>query len=837
LSLVGFEDYPLYYRKNSVTNAKAMGNVVEFESQMIMPYEIESPDEMVIEEETQNQSSTDKVISEQQSSVRENFNETAFFYPQIETADDGSATFGFTMPDALTRWNLMMLAYTKDLKAGQKQYSFTTSKPLMIMADMPRFCYENDTMWIVANVINTGDESCSPKAKLEIFDAETMRPLDLILSDQTIDLGKIQKARSKSARWKVGFAEDVSLLAFRFSANAKGFTDAEQHMMPVFSNEIFQVQTVPVTVKGQSLMALPLDFLDIENSNERNYSFTFNFSSNPVWYAVQALPYLAEANDQYVETSFYQFYANTLAAHVANSIPELDRYLEKWRSESVNALQSQINMNQDLKAIMAKETPWVLEAKNEAEQKANIAKLLDLNALRYQQKQSLSFLRKKQKNSGGWPWIEGMPESPNVTSYILSGLGKLTSIDAVSSLSQECQNMVQNIVCGAVSYLRQELTNDYRELKDSKMRKNYRVSPNVLDMLYALSYFPQINSTDKYESIERFYLKHLAEQWIDFSFEYQAKAALVLSRKENQSASTLIMQSLKERARNKDDIGMYWTSNNHFGNSNVAVQATIMEAFDEILDDSENMNQMRLWLLTQKRTTQWENNRATAEAIYALLLRGEDWLRDTDDITVKIGNEIINTKGDAGTGFYQRRWNASEITSDFDSVFVENPTNHMEWGGLFRQYFVPIDEVKKASSPLSIKRELFVEKVCEDGPRLVPVEGQTLKVGDKLTVQLTFISAQDMEFVFVKDLRAAGLEPVNHVSGYHYNDGVGYYQSATDGFMGFHIDYLPKGTHKVSYSMYVNKEGDFSNGYALIQSLYAPEFSAYSDGMRIKVGK
>ena len=191
----------------------------------------------------------------------------------------------------------------------------------------------------------------------------------------------------------------------------------------------------------------------------------------------------------------------------------------------------------------------------------------------------------------------------------------------------------------------------------------------------------------------------------------------------------------------------------------------------------------------------------------------------------------------AGTGFIQRRWNANEVTTEMRQLTVNNPTPHLVWGGLFRQYFVPIDEVKSNDAGMSIKRELFVETVNEDGKRLVPVGNRTLKVGDKIIVKLTIESQQDMSFVFVKDLRAAGFEPIEQVSRYEGNDGLWYYQSNTNTDMEFFIEHLPKGTHQLEYSMFVTKEGNLSNGYALIQCQYAPEFSSYSDGMRVKVGE
>ncbi len=790
--------------------------------------------------------------------LRENFNETAFFFPQLRTNADGSATFSFTMPDALTRWRLMLMAYTKDRKTGQNEYTFTSSKPVMIMADMPRYMYDNDELWFVANVINTGDEPVTPKAKLEIFDAGTMQPINMIVSNATIPMETIQPGRSKEVRWKVKGQYDLSLLAFRFTAYAGQFSDAEQHLLPVLSSEIFMTQTLPITVKAETekTFDVPLGSLiagedpqslprDIRN-HERDYSLTLNFSTNPVWYAVQALPYLANVSTDRAETAFYVFYANTLSSYIADHIPNLLNYIKKWQIETPDALLSQLEKDQDLKAIMLQETPWVLEAKSETEQRSRIATLFEVNTIRNQQTNALKLIEQKQKYNGGWSWMDGMPESAYITTYILGGFGKLQKMGAWSSLSKADQNTAQSICDKAVRYLEYEVAETYREMKRLSKGKDWPIGSGTLNELYALSFFKEQNSDKDFATAKKYYLGSLDKEWTSFNFNQRSKGALVLYRNGNEKTAKLMIQSFKETAQKNEQIGMYWPKKYFSFESHIATHANIMAAFAEIDQDQEMIDELRVWLLTQKQTTMWENSASTADAIYALLMRGSDWFEEGKEVTLRFGNTPISTEGGvAGTGFIQRRWNANEVTQDMRQLTVNNPTNHLVWGGLFRQYFVPIDEVKSDESGFTIKRELFVETVTDKGKKLVPVgskvpepvEGPTLKVGDKLTVKITFTSQQDMSFVFVKDLRAAGFEPIEQVSRYEYNDQMSYYQSNTDTDMEFFIEFLPKGTHQLEYSMFVTKEGYLNNGYALIQCQYAPEFSAYSDGMRVKVGE
>ena len=770
--------------------------------------------------------------------LRENFNETAFFFPQLRTNKDGSATFSFTMPDALTRWRLMLLAYTKDRKTGSNNYTFTSSKPVMIMADMPRYMYDNDELWFVANVINTGDEPVTPKAKLEIFDAGTMKPINMIVSNATIPMETIQPGRSKEVRWKVKGQYDLSLLAFRFTAYAGEFSDAEQHLLPVLSSEIFMTQTLPITVKAETEKTFDFEAIANPDSHERDYSLTLNFSTNPVWYAVQALPYLANVNTNCAETAFYVFYANTLSSYIADHIPNLLNYIKKWQIETPDALLSQLEKDQDLKAIMLQETPWVLEAKSETEQRSRIANLFEINTLRGQQTRALNLIEQKQKYNGGWPWMDGMPESPYISTYILSGFGKLQKMGAWSSLSKSDQNTAQSICDKAVRYLEYEVAETYRYMKAHSKGKDWPIGSGTLDELYALSFFETQNSDKDFATAKKYYLGSLDKEWTSFNFNQRSKGALVLYRNGNEKTAKLMIQSFKECAQKNEQIGMYWPKKYFSFESHIATHANIMAAFAEIDQNQEMIDELRVWLLTQKQTTMWENSASTADAIYALLMRGSDWFEEGKEVTLRFGNMPISTEGGvAGTGFIQRRWNANEVTSEMRQLTVNNPTPHLVWGGLFRQYFVPIDEVKSDESGFTIKRELFVETVTDEGKKLVPVEKQALKVGDKLTVKITFTSQQDMSFVFVKDLRAAGFEPIEQISRYEYNDRMSYYQSNTDTDMEFFIEFLPKGTHQLEYSMFVTKEGNLNNGYALIQCQYAPEFSAYSDGMKVKVGE
>ena len=768
-------------------------------------YRIADSEEKIAAKANQNiEEFVSKDIENQEPVLRENFNETAFFYPNLITNEDGSLTFSFTMPDALTRWNLMMLAYTKDLKTGTLNKTFTTSKPLMIMSDMPRFCYENDTLWMVANVIKYNDESIKSKegeiaAKLEIFDALTMQPLDLILSEKEIIIDEIPSGESRAVRWKVAVNSDTDLLAFRFSVTSDNFSDAEQHLLPILSDEVFMTETYPLTIEPHSSKTFDFDF---DNESERNQGLTLNYCSNPVWYAIQALPYLSQEVGDNADAAFNIFYANSLASYIAHNIPNFLNYIKKWQIETPDALMSQLQKDENLKAIMLQETPWVLEAKSEAEQKSMLANLFDINALKYKTDETLKIIKERQSINGGWSWFPNMPESSLITQYILSGFGKLHKMNVIENLNDEQQSLIKEITDNAIAFTSNKIVDDYNYYKNENL--NYELSLNLINELYSLSFFTA--EDDVLKNAKSFFIDKLERNWQDLSFSLQAKSALILHREGKDETSQLIMKSLQER--------MLQVKNT----TDVTTQTLVMEAFREISPNKQILNDMMISLLNNKRTNMWENPMMTVDAIYAILnVNGQ-----------------LSTVNSLQSEFVQRYWNAEEL-KDFKNLTLENQNDNIAWGGLFRQYFVSIDELRKHESPLNVDRELFVERNDENGSYLVPIKETELKVGDKVVVNLTIEASQDMEFVFLKDLRAACLEPTEQMSRYSYSDGMLYYQSNSDTYMGFYFDRLPKGKHRVSYSMYVTKEGDFSNGYALIQCLYAPEFSGYSEGMRIKV--
>ena len=685
--------------------------------------------------------------------IRKDFNETAFFYPDLLTDKNGDATFSFTMPDALTRWKLKILAHDKGLKVGNFEKEIVTQQPLMIMADMPRFVYDEDTLWIAANVINLSEETLSPTAKLEIFD-EDNNPIELILSENNINIGSISAGRSQSVRWKVAMQKNLNPLIFRFAVITDGFSDAEQHLLPVLSTDIFLTQTYSLTVDANTLKEYEFN---ISNEGEKNHDIKLDFKANPVFYVIQALPYIAEGDEKYATTTFNRYFVNMMAQQIVESNPNIKELLADHKDDTLSELQK----NEEVKAILLKETPWVLDAQNEAQQRANIAKLFDTEVIDRNIASAYDILAQKQTVNGGWSWMAGMPESEYITQYILSGLGRLGDNTDMTGK--------------AFHFLENEVVTRYKKLDTQKKKDNAICDFMTMKDLFAMSDF-SYETSEQFDEAKTFYINKLYNDWKRYSQEEQAYIALILNRNGHNEKALLIIKSLRERGLK--------------GN------AIILEAFNEIDPNPEEIDKMRLLILSQKRTNMWENERASVEAIFAIMNRGTDWTSEDAKISMIVGDNSVK-------------------------VFVDNQTNHTVWGGLYRQYFVPIDKVQKHNDAMKIKREIIVP--------------ENVKVGDKVKVEITFENSQDMEFVYLKDLRGACFEPTEQLSRYHWDDGLWYYQSTTDVSMEYFFESLPKGKHTVSYDLYVTKDGSFSAGYSYIQCQYAPEFGAYSNGSRISV--
>ena len=781
--------------------------------------------------------------------IRKDFNETAFFFPQLATNEKGEIIIKFKAPEALTRWKMMGLAYTKDLKYGQIEKTLVTQKDLMIFTNAPRFLREGDKIDFAAKISNISDHDLSGTAELHFFDAFTMKPVDNILGlTQSIIPFTAAKGLNSAINWKINIPEGLQAVVYRITATAGAFSDGEEAAIPVLTNRMLVTESIPLPING--MQTKKFNFEKLANSGKtgstmRNYRLSLEYTSNPAWYAVQALPYLMEYPYECAEQLFSRYYANSLATHIANSDPKIKRVFESWKSSSPDALKSNLEKNEELKSLLLQESPWVREATSESERKQRIALLFDLNRMASEQTSALKKLHDMQYANGGWPWFAGMPESRYITQHIVTGLGHLYKMEVLNPVENvEIQEMLKK----SIDYLDETEKIEFEKLKitDKKYLENNHLGYDEIQYLYARTYFlADFPFNTQYDELLAYYKAQSIKYWNTQNNYMKAMMALYLDRFGEPKTAALIMRSLKETALHNEEMGMYWRNEQRGWNwyqAPVETQALLIEAFDEVSNDKPSVEEMKIWLLKQKQTQDWKTTKATTEAIYALLLRGTSLLSSVKQVEITLGDEKVdpykqdNSKPEAGTGYFKTSWDATAIKPEMGKITVTNPNPTVAWGALYWQYFEQLDKITPAKTPLSLSKKLFHEVNTPTGPVIEPItENSPVKVGDKIVVRVELRSDRDMEYIHLKDMRASAFEPVNVLSGYRYQDGLGYYESTLDASTNFFIYYLPKGTYVFEYKLVATQKGDFSNGITSVQCMYAPEFSAHSEGVRVKV--
>jgi hypothetical protein len=800
--------------------------------------------------------------------VRKDFRETAFFYPSLVTDSSGNLVLSFTAPESLTRWKIMGFACTRDLKYGQFQKELVTRKELMVFPNAPRFVRRGDTVVFSTKVVNMSEHVLSGEVILELMDALTLRPVDLLTAGSSKQNAfRIEAGQSTVAGWTFVIPEDPQLnaLQYRVVAAAGTFSDGEEKAIPVLTNRMRVTESLPLPVRGTGTFDFRFDKLQQSGTNTslKNYRLTLEFASNPAWYAVQALSLLDEPLYPNADNLFNAFYANSIAIFIANSDPGLRRVFESWKNLTPDALLSNLEKNQQLKSALLQETPWVMEAKSETERKQKLGQLFDLNTLTEKLQQNLQKLKKLQKAGGGWTWFEGMPESRFITQNIVTGMGHLDHL-GIANVRQDAETW--NMLSKAIRYLDDQVAEDYKWIKkyDPGKLKEDHLGPVQVQYLYARSYFLKdiplssgiLHTASDIREAFDYFKKQSETYWLKNDLYTQGMIALALKRLGNPEIPAGIMKSLSEKALHSKEMGMYWAMREGYEwyQAPVETQALLIEAFDEVAANREAVDEMKIWLLKQKQTQDWRTGRATAEACYALLLRGMDLLSAESGIRIHVGNETIDpgqlqdTQAEAGTGYFQVSWSGKEIVPEMGNVSVTRSGEGVAWGALYWQYFEDLDKITPARTPLKVEKKLFVEVNTPSGPVLEPVANdqpamanetarQVLHTGEKLKVRIVLTVDRNLEFVHMKDMRASAFEPPvsEALSGYRYRDGLGYYQSTTDLAMNFFFDYLPKGTYVFEYPLLVNAAGEYSNGITTVQCMYAPEFAAHSEGIRVRV--
>jgi len=784
--------------------------------------------------------------------ARTNFNETAFFYPQLLTDSEGNIKIKFTIPESLTKWRFLGLAHTQDLKFGSITEEVVTQKDLMVVPNVPRFLREGDKITLSTKISNISKTELTGKVLLQLIDPFTDKVIDELFNLKGAEQSFAAKAgQSTTASWLIDVPYELSAVKYKFVAQAGNFSDGEENVLPILSNRMLVTESLPLPIRGKETKTFSFDKLknSASSSTLRHHSYTLEFTSNPAWYAVQAMPYMMEYPYECAEQTFTRYYSNVIASHIMNSSPKIKQVVEDWGKNSPDAFLSNLNKNQELKSVMLEETPWVLDANSESESKKNLSVLLDMNRMSKELDKALNKTIKTQSSNGGWPWFPGMKESRFITQHIITGMGHLDHL-GIKDIRQN--DKVWSMIQKGIQYLDGELVKDFENAKkwDKDYLKKQHIGYNQIQYLYARSYFPNVKLNKATQDAVNYYKTQAETYWLNFNIYAKGMLGLAAHRMNIPTLSTDIVKSLKDNAIQHEEFGMYWksyTSGYRWYEAPIETQAVMIELFDEVANDQESVENLKIWLLKQKQTTNWKTTKQTTEAVYALLLKGTNLLASDELVEITVGGLPINytktvddnpynVNTQAGTGYFKTNWTGEEVKPEMGNVTIKKSTTGVAWGALYWQYFEDLDKITYAETNLKLEKELYKLSHSSEGEKLTKItDNNGLKVGDKIRVRIELRTDRNLEYVHMKDMRASGFEPINVLSSYKYREGLGYYEATKDASTNFFFDYIPKGTYVFEYDLRVQHKGQFSNGITTIQCMYAPEFTSHSDGIRVMV--
>ena len=790
----------------------------------------EAVTDMVLQEEMVETSAQEKVemgSSEELAEtgdiqIRENFAETAFFYPQLRTNEKGEVSISFVLPESLTRWKFMGLAHTRNVDYGKIEATATASKEFMLQPNMPRFVRVGDKANIAASLMNLSDKGVKGTVRMELFNPETEKVF--YSQKQKFD---VKGGETGHVNFTFEVSDKYAVMACRMVADGDTFSDGEQRYIPVLTDKQWVTETVPLNVNGEGAHTFSLENLFNKHSKTASEQrLTVEFTAHPAWYAVQALPVVANPQNEDALSWATAYYAHSLAAFIVKENPRIKQVFDSWKAQggTKETFMSNLQKNQELKNILLAETPWLTEATNEAEQKQRIATLFDLNTMNSQLAVSVEKLGELQNADGAWSWYKGMQGSRYVTTQVMEMLVRLNALT-----HQDADSRMQPMIQKGFEYLGKQAAEEYKSMKEAEKKGAVGIRPSeqVLRYLYICALDGKAPVDEK---VNRYFIDKLSGEGKELTIYGKALGAIILQQSGKVAEARLFMQSLMEYSVVTDEMGRYFDTPKarySWFSYKIPTEVAAMEAIQRITKDTKAIDEMKRWLLKQKQTQTWETPIATADAVYALMATGaSDLLANTGGVEITLGKEVIRTPADDAIGYIKKT--VSGDVMNIKKVRVDKEGAGMGWGAVYAQYLESMDQIGEQGNGLSVSRQLY--KGDEALNESVP-----LKVGDKITVRLTVKADRDMDFVQIKDDRAACMEPLQAVSGFRWGNGLGYYQATKDASTQFFIDQMRKGTYVIEYQVYVNRTGEYQAGIATVQSAYAPEFGGHTGGYRVMV--
>jgi hypothetical protein len=790
--------------------------------------------------------------------ARRNLSETAFFFPHLVADTNGVVRMSFTMPEALTTWRFMGFAHDAQLRSGYIEGQTVTSKDLMVQPNPPRFLREQDELEFTVKVSNQSPARQAGRVRVTFNEALSDASADQALGNASPELEfDIPSMESRSFSWRIKVPDGMGYLTYKAVAATTRLSDGEEGYLPVLSRRILVTESMPLPIRGPGTNQVRFEKLleSDQSSTLQHQNLVVQMASNPTWYAVLALPYLMEFPHECTEQTFNRLYANTLARHVALSNPRIRRIFDQWKNTA--SLDSPLEKNEDLKSVAIEETPWLRQAQNESQARRNVGVLFDENRLNSEFERLLRKMTELQLPDGSWSWFPGGRPNDFITLYITTGFGRLRHLGVDMDVGPAIR---------ALDRLDSWITDRHRQILAQPSPDDHIPDTFECLYLYGRSFFLADRPvTGEHLIAVDFFLAQARKRWVKLTHR-QSQGHLALALKRFNAAHAMtdptpseIMRSLKERSVTDSELGRFWRDTEYswwWYRAPIETQALMIEAFDEVMGDATAVEDCQVWLLKQKQTQDWKSTKATADAVYALLLRGTDRLASDLLVEVRLGElDVTPQRGasgapapapsrvdrgqppaiEPGTGYYERRFNTTEVQSGLGDVTVTKKDPGVAWGAIHWQYLEDVSRVTPhEGTPLRLVKRLFTKSNTSQGPVLEPVRG-SLAVGDELVVRVELRVDRDVEYVHLKDQRGSGTEPLNVLSRYKYQDGLAYYESTRDTASHFFIDYLPKGTYVFEYGSRVQHRGSYQTGIASIQCLYAPEFNSHSESHLLEV--
>ena len=698
--------------------------------------------------------------------VRENMNETAFFYPALESDNNGNVAIRFTLPESVTTWKFMGLAHDKEMRNGLLVDEAVAQKTVMVQPNMPRFLREGDKSSIVVKLFNTSDKKVSGNARMQILDAETQK----VVWQKTQNYS-INAEGSATVSFDVqGLKEGVYIN--KVVAAGNGYSDGEQHYLPVLSDRELVVNTLPITLHQQGEQSFDLSklFLDKEGKQAKETEkakVTVEYTNNPSWLMIKALPAISNPDDEDAISLMSAIYANTITT-----------YIQKNLSLETSRLQNQVEK-----------------------------------------------LRKLQNNDGSFSWWKGMKGSRYMTTAVAEMMVRLNAIAGT-------QKSISKMLTSAINYLSWQTAREVREMKKMEEKK-HKVSPSeqALHYLYILSMDGR-KMKENFEQDQAYLLDKMSKMTSDFTIYGKARAAVVLAKNSQQNAAYRekageYLQSVNEYAVYREEMGRYYDTRKalySWRNYKIPTQVSVIEAMQLLKpNDKQTIEELQRWLLMSKRTQVWDTPVNTVDAVYAFMKGNEsNWSRKAENAVLKLDGKLLPMPQDSTTLGYVK----TERPGKASMLSIDKKSDYTSWGAVYAEFRQPISEIGSMESGIKIRRVIVPAESQGKGKAQA-------KVGEKVKVTLLITADRDYDFVQITDKRAACLEPVNQKSGYQW--GIGCYVSPRDYATNFYFDRLSKGMHIVEMEYYVDRKGDYQSGTCTAECTYSPEFGGRTETYELKV--